>query len=58
MYKIRDQLKKHLSKKDLQYLLESNDQEIPVGEDKVGIVLKYFQTLWKNTCIGTNQQEQ
>ncbi|PSN54639.1 Poly [ADP-ribose] polymerase [Blattella germanica] len=35
MYKIRDQLKKHLSKKDLQYLLESNDQEIPVGEDKL-----------------------
>jgi hypothetical protein len=37
MYKYRDQLKKVLKKKDLQYLLEYNDQDIPSGEDRVCI---------------------
>uniref|UniRef100_A0A2Z5U1X2 Poly [ADP-ribose] polymerase n=1 Tax=Reticulitermes speratus TaxID=60591 RepID=A0A2Z5U1X2_9NEOP len=35
MYKYRDQLKKVLKKKDLQYLLEYNDQDIPSGEDRM-----------------------
>lgn len=35
MYKYRDQLKKHLAKKELQFLLEYNEQEIPSGEEKV-----------------------
>lgn len=37
MYKYRDQLKKELRKSDLQDLLEHNDQDVPVGEDRVCI---------------------
>jgi hypothetical protein len=37
MYKYRDQLKKHLKKKDLQYLLEYNEQDVPSGEDRVRV---------------------
>ncbi|PNF21175.1 Poly [ADP-ribose] polymerase [Cryptotermes secundus] len=35
MYKYRDQLKKELRKSDLQDLLEYNDQEVPVGEERM-----------------------
>jgi len=41
MYKYRDQLKKVL-KKDLQYLLEYNDQDIPSGEERVCIAFCYL----------------
>ena len=42
MYKYRDQLKNVLKKKDLQYLLEYNDQDIPSGEDRVCIAFCYL----------------
>jgi hypothetical protein len=42
MYKYRDQLKKDLKKKDLQCLLEYNDQDVPAGKDKVCIPFYYF----------------
>ena len=42
MYKYRDQLKNVLKRKDLQYLLEYNDQDIPPGEDRVCITLCYL----------------
>jgi hypothetical protein len=37
IYKYRDQLKKELRKSDLQDLLEYNDQDVPVGEERVCI---------------------
>lgn len=42
IYKYRDQLKNVLKKKDLQYLLEYNDQDIPSGEDRVCIAFFYL----------------
>jgi hypothetical protein len=50
MYKLRDQLKKELKKKDLQYLLEHNDQDVPVGEEKVCIPLNYYDFVNKHVC--------
>ncbi|GLH03003.1 Poly [ADP-ribose] polymerase [Gryllus bimaculatus] len=35
MFKFRDNLKKHLSKKELSLLLEHNNQEIPSGEERM-----------------------
>ena len=35
MFEYRDQLKSQLQKKDLQELLEYNDQDIPPGHEKV-----------------------
>jgi hypothetical protein len=37
IYKYRDQLKKELRKIELQELLEYNDQDIPVGDERVCI---------------------
>jgi hypothetical protein len=37
MYKYRDQLKKQLRKSEMQDLLEFNDQDVPVGEERVCI---------------------
>jgi hypothetical protein len=50
MYKYRDQLKKALRKKDLQYLLEYNDQDIPSGEDRVCIPFCYISVL-QTMCV-------
>jgi poly [ADP-ribose] polymerase len=53
MYKYRDQLKKILKKKDLQYLLEYNDQDIPSGEERVCITFCYLcvsLTICVTTC--------
>lgn len=35
IFNYRDQLKTNLKRKDLQYLLEYNDQEIPAGDEQV-----------------------
>lgn len=40
MFKYRDQLKKYLNKKELQELLEANEQEIPSGIESVRIYLE------------------
>lgn len=50
MYKYRDQLKKALKKKDLQYLLEYNDQDIPPGEERVCIAFCY-QCVSQTICV-------
>jgi len=53
MYKHRDQLKTLLKKKDLQYLLEYNDQDIPSGEERVCIAFYYLcmsQTIYLTNC--------
>jgi hypothetical protein len=53
IYKHRDQLKKVLKKKDLQYLLEYNDQDVPSGEDRVCIAFFYLcvlQTICAANC--------
>jgi len=42
MYKYRDQLKNVLKKKDLQYLLGYNDQDMPSGDDRVCIAFCYL----------------
>jgi hypothetical protein len=50
MYKYRDQLKKDLKKMDLQCLLEYNDQDVPVGEDKVCIPFYFFDLVKRHVC--------
>ena len=50
MYKYRDQLKKVLKKKDLQYLLEYNDQDIPSGEEPVCIAF-YYLCVSQTICV-------
>jgi hypothetical protein len=50
MYKYRDQLKKALKKKDLEYLLGYNDQDMPSGEDRVCIAFCYLFVLW-TICV-------
>jgi uncharacterized protein with gpF-like domain len=50
IYKYRDQLKKVLKRKDLQYLLEYNDQDIPSGEERVCIAFCYLCVL-QTVCV-------
>ncbi|KAJ9595723.1 hypothetical protein L9F63_013086 [Diploptera punctata] len=45
MYKYRDQLKKELRKKDLQFMLEFNKQEIPTGEEQLQSDIMTFGNL-------------
>jgi hypothetical protein len=48
MYKYRDQLKKELRKSDLQDLLEFNDQDLPVGEERVCI--QFSAQAYRHVC--------
>jgi hypothetical protein len=50
MYKYRDQLKKDIVKKDLQYLLQYNDQDMPTGENEVCIAFRYLYVL-QTICV-------
>jgi hypothetical protein len=50
MYKYRDQLKKELRKSEMQDLLEYNEQDVPVGEERVCIQFSAQQVC--NLAVG------
>jgi hypothetical protein len=53
IYKYRDQLKKELRKSEMQDLLEYNEQDVPVGEERVCIQFSAQRAQWACVLVCT-----